>query len=85
MGDFLVGHPREGEMVVKDNGDYIFMGIVLARFYKIARGELKLGAGPLRVVVQNREGIVHIFDPMRQLRYATAEEIEREEKLWLMK
>jgi hypothetical protein len=82
---FTLGHPTEGEMVVKDNGDYNFMGIVIGRFYKIAKGELRLGTGVLRVAVQNREGIVHIFNPMTQLRYATAEEIAREEELWLKK
>jgi hypothetical protein len=85
MTNFVLGHPLEGEMVVKDNGDYYFMGVVTGRFYKIAKGSLKLGTGALRVVVQNRDGVVHIFNPMTQLRYATAAEIVSEEELWLKK
>lgn len=47
-----------GDAVVKAGGDYYFNGHVVAVFAK--------RSGAVRVVVENDEGILHIFNP-RQL------------------
>lgn len=49
-----------GDWVEKITGDYTFGGTVVAVFNK-------LNGGPLRVVVENKQGILHIFSP-NQLR-----------------
>lgn len=43
------------ENVVKTGGDYSFEGVVVARFHKLN--------GKERVVVENSDGILHIFNP----------------------
>lgn len=45
-----------GDRVEKVTGDYTFKGTVVAVFNK-------LNDGPLRVVVENEQGILHIFNP----------------------
>lgn len=42
-----------GDLVIKEGGDYVFKGIVVAVFYK--------QSGQLRYVVENEAGILHIF------------------------
>lgn len=42
-----------GDTVKKVTGDYFFMGIVVASFTKLD--------GKIRVVVENPDGILHIF------------------------
>jgi hypothetical protein len=54
MGKFNVG-----DGVVKNGGDYYFYGDVVAVFRKRSGAE--------RVVVENADGILHIFNP-NQLR-----------------
>ena len=44
-----------GDTVEKTSGDYTFEGIVVALFQK--------KAGQTRVVVENSQGILHIFAP----------------------
>ena len=43
-----------GDEVKKTGGDYFFKGIVVASFKKIS--------GEVRVVVENDDGILHIFN-----------------------
>lgn len=43
-----------GEHVIKDGGDYTFKGIIVAKFTKVA--------GQTRYVVENREGLLFIFN-----------------------
>lgn len=45
---------KEGDWVVKLSGDYYFRGEVVAVFQK-------LNDGPWRYVVQNEDGVLHIF------------------------
>ena len=47
-----------GEEVIKTGGDYNFRGWVVARFQK-------RGNGQPRYVVENRDGILHIFSPVQ--------------------
>jgi hypothetical protein len=47
-----------GDQVIKTGGDYVFSGEVRAVFSK--------RSGQVRVVVENPDGILHIFNP-RQL------------------
>lgn len=47
---------KTGDLVEKIGGDYSFTGIAVAVFQK-------LNDGPVRVVVQNRQGLLHIFSP----------------------
>ena len=42
-----------GDRVIKDSGDYTFNGIVVSKFNKLN--------GIERYVVENKEGILHIF------------------------
>jgi hypothetical protein len=42
-----------GDLVVKLRGDYIFEGVVVAKFKK--------RSGAVRFVVENNDGILHIF------------------------
>ena len=42
-----------GDKVIKDSGDYTFNGIVVSKFTKLS--------GIERYVVENKEGILHIF------------------------
>lgn len=44
----------EGERVIKDTGDYTFDGIILSVF--------RNRSGSPRYVVENEEGIIHIFN-----------------------
>jgi len=44
----------EGQSVQKIGGDYTFQGTIVAIFYK--------RSGQVRCVVENREGILHIFN-----------------------
>ena len=48
-------HFKVGDGVIKTGGDYHFYGDVVAVFAK--------RSGAVRVVVENREGILHIFNP----------------------
>lgn len=48
-----------GQRVVKDGGDYRFEGEIMARFAK--------KSGAVRVVVENEDGVLHIFS-LTQLR-----------------
>lgn len=48
-----------GDVVIKDGGDYVFKGIVVAAFSKLS--------GSMRYVVENEAGILHIFSA-KQLR-----------------
>jgi len=43
-----------GDQVVKEGGDYRFTGLVVAVFLK--------RSGAIRVVVENDDGIVHVFN-----------------------
>lgn len=45
---------HEGEWVEKISGDYTFTGIVVARFRK--------RSGSPRYVVENEDGVIHIFN-----------------------
>jgi hypothetical protein len=49
-----------GDKVIKDTGDYTFSGVVIAVF-------LKRNGTAVRYVVENEEGICHIFND-RQIR-----------------
>ena len=49
------GAERSRAHVVKTGGDYSFEGVVVARFHKLS--------GKERVVVENSDGILHIFNP----------------------
>lgn len=42
-----------GDAVIKTKGDYIFAGIVVAKFTKLSSA--------VRYVVENQDGILHIF------------------------
>ncbi len=44
-----------GTRVIKTGGDYVFRGEVVAAFHK--------RSGALRVVVENDDGILHVFNP----------------------
>jgi hypothetical protein len=46
---------RVGDCVEKIGGDYTFRGVVVAVFSK--------RSGAVRVVVENDDGILHIFNP----------------------
>ncbi len=56
---------EEGDVVEKTEGDYRFRGVVVSVFRKWDEASNSL-SGPQRVVVQNENGILHIFNP-RQL------------------
>lgn len=45
---------KEGDIVRKTSGDYIFEGIILCAFRK--------RSGSPRYVVENEDGIIHIFN-----------------------
>lgn len=45
---------RDGDPVIKRRGDYVFEGVVLAAFRK--------RSGSPRYVVENSDGIVHVFN-----------------------
>lgn len=47
-----------GDYVIKNTGDYLFAGIVVAAFRKLPRGD---ELGPYRYAVENKDGILHIF------------------------
>lgn len=52
----VVGHgDKLGTIVNKMEGDYVFHGDVRGIIYK--------RSGAIRIVVQNNEGILHIFSP----------------------
>lgn len=57
---------HDGDHVVKDNGDYVFRGVVLAAFRK--------RSGSPRYAVENEDGLIHIFNHS-QLRLADAEKV----------
>ena len=42
-----------GDLVIKNTGDYKFTGIIVAKFKKLS--------GQVRYVVENPDGILHIF------------------------
>jgi len=44
---------KEGDKVIKVAGDYTFSGIIVAKFKK--------KSGAIRYVVENNDGILHIF------------------------
>lgn len=44
-----------GDKVIKTSGDYKYSGIVVSIFTKLS--------GKIRVVVENDDGILHIFSP----------------------
>ncbi len=46
-----------GDRVVKQGGDYRFRGTIVALFKKVD--------GKTRVVVENEDGILHIFNPLQ--------------------
>lgn len=50
-----------GQRVQKSGGDYSFEGRIVAAFQKWNR-ELTRQGGAWRYVVQNREGLLHIFN-----------------------
>lgn len=52
-----------GDLVQKTGGDYTFTGRIVARFTKLSAAE--------RVVVENKDGVLHIFNPS-QLQYLPA-------------
>lgn len=45
---------EKGDRVMKTGGDYSFTGVVVAKFTKLS--------GVERVVVENEQGILHIFN-----------------------
>jgi hypothetical protein len=45
---------KVGDLVIKSGGDYTFTGVVVSVFSKLS--------GVTRVVVENPDGIVHIFN-----------------------
>ena len=42
-----------GDKVIKEGGDYVFKGVIVCMFKK--------KSGAVRVVVENDDGILHIF------------------------
>lgn len=46
--------PEKGDYVKKEGGDYTFAGMVLTKFTKLSGAE--------RYVVENSEGVLHIFN-----------------------
>lgn len=44
---------KVGDMVIKEGGDYKFKGTIVAKFKKTS--------GKVRYVVENLDGILHIF------------------------
>lgn len=54
-----------GDKVEKVGGDYTFIGFVVAKFNKMSAVQLPDGipvmAGPIRFVVQDDRGILHIY------------------------
>ena len=44
---------KEGDKVIKSGGDYTFQGVVVSVFKKLS--------GQVRIVVENPQGILHIF------------------------
>jgi len=46
---------KKGSKVTKIGGDYKFKGVVVSKFRKLS--------GKMRVVVENPDGILHIFNP----------------------
>jgi len=54
----LIEKYKVGTRVRKVTGDYSFNGVVIAIF-------LKLNETNVRVVVENPEGILHIFSPLQ--------------------
>ena len=67
--DFSVGDPVE-----KTSGDYKFTGIVVAVFHKLNNKEA------VRVVVENSDGVLHIFSP-KQLQYDYSKQAAKWAKL----
>lgn len=59
-------HFKVGDRVHKTIGDYTFSGVIVTRFVKWQRDLAgpQPGVGIKRYVVQNREGILHIFNEM---------------------
>ena len=53
-----LGEIKVGDKVQKTVGDYYFQGIVVAVF-------LKLNKDKVRIVVENPDGILHIFSLMQ--------------------
>lgn len=53
---------KVGNIVRKISGDYTFEGIVVAVFNKYSFDE-GVFLGPERIVVQNEDNILHIFNP----------------------
>lgn len=53
VAELGLGKFRRGQQVVKDGGDYTFRGVVVAVFTK--------QSGKVRYVVENADGILHIF------------------------
>lgn len=53
-----------GDYVEKIGGDYEFLGRVVSVFRKFCRHDFREGVptGPARCVVQNIDGVVHIFN-----------------------
>ncbi len=52
-----------GQKVVKTTGDYTFMGIITAIFYKQLKGKTELAPDKHspRYIVENIDGVCHIF------------------------
>jgi len=50
-----------GDAVIKHAGDYFFKGIIVAKFYKLS--------GQIRYVVNNADGVLHIFSAQQLLKY----------------
>ncbi len=46
---------KVGDLVIKKKGDYVFQGPIVTVFKKLSGAE--------RVVVENQDGILHIFNP----------------------
>ncbi len=53
VAELGLGKFHRGQEVVKSGGDYTFRGVVVAAFEKLS--------GKVRYVVENRDGILHIF------------------------
>ena len=60
-----------GSLVAKRKGDYMFFGTIISQFIK--------QSGAVRYVVENRAGILHIFNEGQLSSWNGEEEIERDE------
>lgn len=58
---------KVGDEVEKTSGDYYFTGIIVAKFNKLS--------GKERYVVENKDGVLHIFNVEQLTKYDILKEV----------